>query len=436
MYKFCELEKDEYENFVKNNKYKSHFLQSYAWGEFSKVKKGLIPFYVGLKKDGVIVASSLLLEKRLPLGLSYFYSPRGFVLDYQDEEVFKIFTKEVVKFTKKKKSIFLKIDPDIIRKSTNYLGEDVKISYDSTKIFEMITGSGFHHLGFTKNFETMQPRFTFRIDLNQDLDTIKEHFSKTTKQRINKALKLGCEVVIGKSDEDLDEFCKLMKITEDRKDFVSYSDDYYKTLYKMYNEENKMTLFLGKIYPKEIIKTLRVREKEISSNLNDIPRDNMSKSAKNKVKELSRQLESVSNDIKKYTGVLKKYGEELTLNAHMIMEYGDKAWVLYAGNDNILTETYANYNTYLKHLEYCKEQGYKIYDQFGTIGDLRSDNPRMGLHEFKKKFGGDYVEFLGEFDYITNHFMYFVFTKLVPFYRNMKKKKAKKEIENEVNRDK
>ena len=97
-----------------------------------------------------------------------------------------------------------------------------------------------------------------------------------------------------------------------------------------------------------------------------------------------------------------------------------------------LTETYSNYNTYLTHLEYAKNSGYKVYDQFGTIGDLSKDNPRLGLHEFKKKFGGDYVEFIGEFDYITKHFMYFVFTKLVPLYRNMKKKKSKKVIDNAV----
>ena len=30
--------KEEYENFVKNHK-KSHFLQSYAWGEFAKKEK-------------------------------------------------------------------------------------------------------------------------------------------------------------------------------------------------------------------------------------------------------------------------------------------------------------------------------------------------------------------------------------------------------------
>ena len=117
----------------------------------------------------------------------------------------------------------------------------------------------------------------------------------------------------------------------------------------------------------------------------------------------------------------------------MIIEYGDKAWVLYAGNHNILSETYVNYNTYFEHLKYCKKEGLKIYDQFGTIGDLSKDNPRLGLHEFKKKFGGDYVEFLGEWDYITNHLMYFIFTKLVPIYRKLVRRKSKKELKQEIN---
>ena len=63
-------------------------------------------------------------------------------------------------------------------------------------------------------------------------------------------------------------------------------------------------------------------------------------------------------------------------------------------------------------------------------------NPRLGLHEFKKKFGGDYVEFIGEWDYILNPFMYFVFTKLVPIYRKIIRNKSKKELQNEVNKTK
>lgn len=434
MYKLVNLEKEEYENFVKSSK-KSHFLQSYAWGEFSKKEKHLTPYYLGLKKNKEIIATALLLQKHLPFNYSYFYSPRGFVLDYENSEIFHNMTKEIIKFIKQKKGIFLKVDPDIIRKSYNYKDEENNITPNPDKIFEMIINSGFKHLGFTKNFETNEPRYTFRIDLTQSLDDIKDHFSKTTKQRINKAIKLKTKVEIA-SEKDLDEFYHLMTLTEERKDFVSYSKEYYKTLYKIFNIDNKMTLFLGKVNLTDILTDLNKEKKEIENNIKELPQENLSKSNKNKLKELNKRLDKLKEDIEKYQEYKEKYGNIVTLNAHMIIEYADKAWVLYAGNHNILTETYANYHTYLKHLEFCKERGLKIYDQFGTVGDLDKNNKRLGLHEFKKKFGGDYIEFLGEFDYITNKLMYILFTKLVPFYRKLIRKKSQKEIKNEVSRTK
>ena len=57
------------------------------------------------------------------------------------------------------------------------------------EIFKTLKECGFKHQGYTKNFETMQPRYSFRIDLKQDLEDIEEQFSKTTKQRIAKSLK-------------------------------------------------------------------------------------------------------------------------------------------------------------------------------------------------------------------------------------------------------
>lgn len=431
--KLVELEKEKYESFVKNNKYKSHFLQSYSWGELCKEKRGLTPYYLGLVEKDKVLAATLLLKKNLPLGLCYLYSPRGYVLDFNDFKLLDIFTEELVKFAKTQKAIYLKIDPDIIWKKENYLGEVTLEEAKNQKIFKELKRLGYKHLGFTKNFETMQPRYTFRIDLNQDLETIESHFSKTTKQRIQKSLKLQTEVEIG-TEKDLPTFYHLMMLTESRKDFVSYKIDYYKTLYKLFNESDKATLFLGKVNLEKTLKILNDELNEVVKKINELPKENLSKSNKNKLKELERQKDKTKEEIEKYQKYKKEYGNIITLSAHMILEYGDKAWVLYAGNHNILTETYVNYNTYYEHLKFCKERGLKIYDQFGTIGDLSKDNPRLGLHEFKKKFGGDYIEFMGEFDYVIKPIYYFLFTKLVPIYRNIVKKKNKKELKETINK--
>ena len=71
MYKLVTLEKKEYEKFTKNHT-RSHFLHSYAWGEVNKFR-GLTPHYLGVEKDDKLVATVLLLEKKLIMGYTYFY---------------------------------------------------------------------------------------------------------------------------------------------------------------------------------------------------------------------------------------------------------------------------------------------------------------------------------------------------------------------------
>ena len=290
MLKLKNIEKEKFDDFVKNHKTKSHFLQSLSWGEFAKVKKNLTPYYLGLTTDDdEIVAATLLLEKKLPMNMCYLYAPRGFVVDYKNKELVRTMTKKITEFAKSKKAIFVKIDPDLIKQSTNY--QDITVqNKDYEEIFETLKSCGFKHQGFTKNFETMQPRYTFRIDLTQSLEDIEAHFSKTTKQRIAKSLKLDTEVTIGTKD-DLKEFYHLMTLTESRKDFISYNEDYYETLYEIFNgnENSKATLFLGKVHFNKTIKALEKNLKIINDQISILPIDNLSKSAKNKLKELTNQ---------------------------------------------------------------------------------------------------------------------------------------------------
>ncbi len=417
------IKKERYEKFVIGHK-KSHFLQSYAWGQFAKKEKKLIPHYVGLENDKKeLVAAALLLEKKLPFGYSYFYAPRGYVMDFENTELLEEFTDALKIYVKKEKAIFIKIDPDLVyHQETN----DGQVIIEQEKdIIQTLKKLGYRHLGFTKNFETMQPRYTFRIDFGKEWEKIEAAFSKTTKQRIKKAEDLGVDVSLG-TKEDIETFYQLMILTENRKDFITHNKGYYESLYEIWNQDNSCNLFLGKVNLDKMIKLEQQTIDQLENNLIPLQKESLSKSEKSKKQEMEKRIEKLKKDIEKYKQDKKEYGNNITLSGHFIIEYGDKAWVLYAGNHNILSETYTNYKTYQEHIKYYYDKGIKIYDQFGTIGDLRKENPRLGLHEFKKKFGGDYVEFGGEFDYILNKPMYFIFTKLVPFYRNIVKNIAKK----------
>lgn len=64
MLKLSLIEKEKFDYFINNHPTKSHFLQSLSWGEFSKIKKNLTPYYLGLiNDDNEIVAATLLLQK-------------------------------------------------------------------------------------------------------------------------------------------------------------------------------------------------------------------------------------------------------------------------------------------------------------------------------------------------------------------------------------
>ena len=118
------IDKKTYEKFVKKHP-KSHFLQSYAWGEFSQCARKLVPHYVGLvDRDEKLVCAALLLQKHLPFGYSYFYAPRGFVIDFYNKKLLTEFVDKIKEYVKQYKAIFIKIDPDIIWREYNYLDED------------------------------------------------------------------------------------------------------------------------------------------------------------------------------------------------------------------------------------------------------------------------------------------------------------------------
>ena len=96
-----------YREFESKHK-KSHFLQSYEWGQFCKDAKGQVPRYVGMEdNDGNLVASCLILLRRTPFGFSYGYAPRGFVLDYSNKDVINEFTNYLKQYMKDNKIIYI-----------------------------------------------------------------------------------------------------------------------------------------------------------------------------------------------------------------------------------------------------------------------------------------------------------------------------------------
>ena len=98
------------------------------------------------------------------------------------------------------------------------------------------------------------------------------------------------------------------------------------------------------------------------------------------------------------------------------------AWSLYIGNDETATYTGTINRLYYEFIKDAYENNYEYADLFGVVGDPHTKYKNLaGIYEYKRKIGGDYIEFIGEFDLINKPFWYTILPVLLKIYRNIKK---------------
>jgi len=413
-----ELSKEEYEEFVSNNK-NHHFMQSYDFGQIRK-EKHFIPHYVGLKENGKLVCAALLLEKKLIMKYTYFYSPRGYVIDFNNKELVKTFTEELKKYAKKMKAIFIKIDPAIKLHNIDIDGNVVD-GIDNHPLVDYLKSLGYKHMGYNLGFENEQPRFTFRIDMDKSWDEVYSAMHPTTKKILNKGNQYNLNVYIG-DKKDMNDFYLTMIETAKREGIIQSPIEYYESFYEIFNKDNLSDLYVVKVNMEELVKSFESKIENVTKEIEDLSDEKYKNKGKaqNKINDLNNQLAKLNKDLEE----IKKIDEkEVVLSSIITVKYGDKVWTVHGGNNSILMNLNANYLLYYTIMKDAYDQGYKCMDCFGTCGIANpdKDNPIFGIHSFKKRLGGEYTEFIGEFDLITNKFMYTAYKKLIPLYRKIKK---------------
>ena len=84
------------------------------------------------------------------------------------------------------------------------------------------------------------------------------------------------------------------------------------------------------------------------------------------------------------------------------------------------------YTLHFEGIKYAYEHHFSTYNFYGITGDFREENPLYGLYLFKKSFGGEVVELIGEFDLILNKFWYRTYNFSFKVYHGLKNIKNKK----------
>jgi len=407
---------DEYENFVSQHPLKSHFMQSYYFGELKSKFAGQV-HHVGLKEAGKLVATALLLEMKLPLTYTYLYSPRGYVIDFNDVGLLTAFTAELKRFAKTRKAIFIRINPDIKLHQIDEAANKIAAGSDNYAIVETLLNLAYTRKPLYRNFELAEPRFTFRLDLTQPLEEIKAKMHQTLRNIINRENIFDVEIAKTTADEIVD-FYRLMQDTEQRDGFTAFSLAYYQEFYQTLHDQQMSDLYLAKVKKSKIKETFNL---EITKN--KALQAELSATGKNKgrIKDLNDQLNKLLKQQAEFNKRAEKLPETICLSGMITTKYHDKTWNVHGGNNDVLRDLNANYLMYYKIIEDYKAEGYKILDLFGTTGNPVKENSLYGLHQFKRRFGAEYIEFIGEFDLVLNPPLYFIYDRCLPFYRKVLK---------------
>lgn len=399
--KFIEnVEKKRYQDFC-DNFFNNHFCQSYEFGQSTIVGKGQTPIYVGLEDDNnVLVAAALLLKKSTPFNMCYFYSPRGFLIDFENTELLTLFTKEIKAYLKRNKAIYLKIDPEIMYQENDINAHPLPSGKNNFAIFNNLIDLGYRHKGFNKLYEGNQPRYTFRTCLNKSLSEIENNCSKTFLKSIKRSYFYELEIT---ESDDIEKFWELNKLIAKKDGFTEYSIDYYKTIYKEFKEADHIKILNAKIYPDLIIKKC---ENELEKN-----EDN-----EEKITRLKKDLETL-------LPLKDKYPTGLVIASLITLYTSNRAWTMYIGNDNIGQYTFAGSRLYYESMIDAHNRKLEFWDLFGVCGDPHTKYKNLAnIYDFKRKLGGELIEFIGEFDLVNKPFWYKLLPILLSIYRKLRRK--------------
>jgi lipid II:glycine glycyltransferase (peptidoglycan interpeptide bridge formation enzyme) len=205
----------------------AHLLQTSAWSELKAA--------FGWEGTRILHPSSWsigaqLLFRRLPMGLTFAYIPRGPVDSGSEETLDAAYTREafwqeVDDACRKRNCVFLKVEPDLWEDST--AGQ-----------------AGDPPTGFRASSHTIQPPRTLVVDLSGSEEDILSRMKQKTRYNIRLGIKKG---VIVRPCADLEIFHQLIQATSRRDQFGVHSRAYYQRTYELFYPRGECEFLLAEL---------------------------------------------------------------------------------------------------------------------------------------------------------------------------------------------
>lgn len=412
-----ELSRKEFDEYAFKHPYRS-FYQTSQYGTLMS-KHGYKPLYIGFDDNGILSAAALILVKT-QFGMSYGYSPRGYLIDFNDYQLVDDFTSELKKYLQSKKIIFIIIDPHVTHIERDNNGTPVETKQRGINISESLKRIGYEHKGFNLYFENLKPRWNMVLKTEESSLEVFNSFDKVTRTKIRNSLRKGVEVYKGNKN-DLKIFYQLTNKKHYRK------LNYYMDMYDIFGGFNMFDIFFARINTDVFLKNSRLlyeHELNINNKLTDqLQKANLKKKNRaaltNKKIDSDKRLNTYKNDIMLGTKLYRD-SKYIIIASNAIVKYGNEIFFLIDGVNSKFKKFNANHLLKWKIIEEYRGKGYTKFHLNGITGDFTNKNKYLGLFTFKKGFNTNVTEYIGEFKLVVNKAKYKIFKTFKPFMGNNK----------------
>lgn len=384
--KIIELTDIQFKNYAKIHSARN-FRQT---TEYANSMKNYGKLYLGFinENDNTLMGATLLLEREI-LNFKVGYVPGCFLIDYDNDNLFKDFINTLKDYLKTRKYVFLTTDNITTYKMFDKNGE---VIYFDTNIIKIMD-----ELSFRKNEKTSMKKVVLETEKTPN-ETYKM-FNSNTKRNINLALQRA--ITIYRDENNSIDTILNIDSTADGKKIKNILNSFT-------SEDNKAEIYFAKIDPEKYINNYRFllkKEDEINDKLNSIMQDpfvNKTASLINRKMESDKAITKYNNEIIKATNIYTKFTNGTNIGAILIVKNNREIYFMDEVYNKDLAKFYSSHLIKWEIIKKYLDEGYKIFN-FGPIKNMDKSN---GNYLFKMGFGGKVYETIGSYDLVINKWLY------------------------------
>lgn len=414
-----ELTNKEFKEFSDSFNLKSIY-QTVEYG-FVMNEQNFDVLFLGLvDNSNCVIAASLILIEHLSK-FKYAYAPRGFLLDYNNNNLLTLFTNEVKKYLNKKNIMAIKISPMIIKSIYDKKNNIITNNNYYDVIFNNLINLGYHHLGYNNYFEALKPRYEAIIDLDLPYYILFRNIKKEYRTKIRMAEKNGVEVY--KGDKSNLNYLYLQTKQKYPRDLKYFTD-----LYDHFSRNNDIEFYYTKLNTEKHLKYIQKKYHEyenLTNKINNmlIANKNLSDNSKLIITKLETDkiFDKYKRKLVEATKLLKEHPDGIVTASILIAKNGNEIFNIIDGYDVKYKSLNSKHLLVWKLIEYYSNNNYKKFNLNGITSPYLPNNKYKGLNEFKLNFNALAYEYMGDLELVTNNTLYFMYRNTAPLRSILKK---------------